>query len=126
MNIESFPQVTSAHGGTFNMPAGPAFSPRAFPRRFAFLAFFPERKIQRILFFVMDVNARAGNHFFQITSGQTAVLFVITYRKIYISIHTISISFLFEDADQSNHLFHVLGGLWSHSGSLNSQRPHIL
>ena len=107
------------------MPSGPALSPWAFPERFTFFAFFPKRKIQRILFFVIDVNARAGNHFFQITSGQTAVLFVITYGKIYISIHTISISFLFEDADQSNHLFHMLGGFRGYRGSLNSQRRHI-
>ncbi|MPN56904.1 hypothetical protein SDC9_204597 [bioreactor metagenome] len=41
VNIEAFTQVFVGHGRAFNMPAGPARSPGAFPRGLTGLCLFP-------------------------------------------------------------------------------------
>src|SRR5664280_2889886 len=117
MNIKSFAKIFSAHSGTFDMPARPALSPGTFPERFSFLAILPENKIQRVFLFIINVHARTGDHFFQITSGKAAVLVKIIYRKIHITLDTIGMTLLQKNADKGDHLRYMLCRFRGHGRS---------
>ena len=60
MNIERLPEQFAAHGRAFDVPAGTAVAPRAFPRRFAWFGGFPQHEVQRVALVGIHVHALAG------------------------------------------------------------------
>ena len=60
VNVKRLPEQFVAHGRTFDVPAGTAVAPRAFPRRFAWFGGFPQHKVQRVAFVGIHVHAFAG------------------------------------------------------------------
>ena len=59
MNVEGFAEIFLAHRGTLDMPSWATRPPGAVPCRLLWLAFFPQRKIQRIAFGLVDLDAGA-------------------------------------------------------------------
>src|SRR3990167_7201066 len=54
VNIKALSEIFESHRRTFNMPAGPPFSPRRMPKNIAVfrLPSFPQYKVRRLLFAV--------------------------------------------------------------------------
>src|SRR5690606_31349312 len=60
VDIERLTEVLHAHGGTFNMPAGPPRSPGTVPRRLPLARAFPECEVGRVAFAIVSFHTRAG------------------------------------------------------------------
>ena len=109
VEIEAFAKVFHAHGRAFNMPARASVAPRAFPVRFAGFGCFPQRKIKRVMLFVVNVNAGAGHHIFQLASGKFAVAVKLFNAVIYIAVKLIGIAFINKGLYNIDNFLHMLG-----------------
>src|SRR5438445_123822 len=77
MEIEAGSEQFHAHAAALNVPAGPAFAPRAGPEYLAIVGGprFPERKIRhRFLFILITPHPLAHAHLFEIQLNQLAIL----------------------------------------------------
>ena len=68
MEIKGGTKIFHAHCRTFNMPARTTFAPGGIPGGFSRFCRFPESKIHRILFPVINIDPCAGQHIIQIPS----------------------------------------------------------
>src|ERR1700680_1470549 len=82
MDVKLFAEVVLAHGGALDMPARPARSPWAIPRRLARLGLFPKGEVERIALFFAHRNTLAGAELIEITPAQGAVAWIFGDRKI--------------------------------------------
>src|SRR6516165_2111465 len=74
VNVEGLPQVFHAHGGAFDVPAGPAFAPRTFPGRLPRLGALPQREIAGVALAVADLDPRSRFQLFRIAIAELAVI----------------------------------------------------
>ena len=75
MEIKGFAQILQRHRRTFDVPSGPSFAPRTFPRRLARLRGLPKREIHRILFPRVHLDPRARHHIVKIAPAELSVIF---------------------------------------------------
>ncbi len=98
------------HGGAFNVPAGAARAPGAFPGGFAGLGALPEGKVHRIFFEVADFDARTGLHFFNPAAREATIIRIMGDAEVDIAARGISIAAVNEALHHADNLIHLLGG----------------
>ena len=122
VNIEGVAQIGGAHGGAFDVPAGPAHAPRAFPRRFTGLLGLPQGEVQRILLQLVHTDPCAAFQIFQILAAQTAIGREGADAEIYVSLAFISKAVVHQLLDHGDDLGHMLRGPGMHRGGADAQR----
>ena len=126
VNVEGLPQKALAHDGALDVPAGPPFSPGAFPPGLPLLARFPEGKIQRVAFFVIDVHPGARHHLIQVSAGQLSISGEILHGIIDIARNLVGQSPLHQPLNQVDHSANVFRGPGRHRRRDDSQFSHVL
>ncbi len=73
VDVEGFAQAAGRHHRALDVPARPAGAPRRCPARLARLGAFPEDEIQRVLFGLVDLDARTDAQVLDLLARQLAV-----------------------------------------------------
>ena len=106
------------------MPPRTAFAPWAVPRRFIGFGRFPQGKVSRIAFFVIDGHTRARQHVFHIATGKFPVRRKCRDVIVHIAVQRIGVSFRNQSFDHANNVIHVLGYARIAIHPANMQRIH--
>ena len=119
-------QIFLAHGRAFDMPAGTAFAPGAFPERFAGLGRLPQGKVQRILLFFTGSHAGTGLQFVQAATGELAVRRIGTHAEVHVAgRHGIGLALGDKLGTEILHLLDVSGGAGLVIGTHHVQAIHV-
>ena len=108
MNIDGIAEDFLGHRGAFNMPAGPAWPPRAVPCRFARLRSLPERKIGGMSRAAVCLGPGPGKHLFEAATAQFAIVFVASAVEIDVAIKRVSKPLFDQRSNNVLHFFDVL------------------
>ena len=108
MNIEIFTEMFAAHSRAFDVPAGSAVAPFAFPGRLSFFCFFPEGKVERIFFLLINFNPRARFQIIYIFPAQLSIAVKFGYIKKYITINVVSVPFFFKCFNHLQNVIHMV------------------
>ena len=111
VNVYSFSEIASDHGGAFNVPAGSSVSPRGSPVRLAGLGCFPKGKIHRILFDLSDVDSCAGLKLLKRLMRKLSVFLEFFGAEIYVAVHGISKAFFNKRRNYADNFADILGSL---------------
>src|SRR5438132_10559403 len=103
VDVECLAEVLHAHGRAFDVPAGPARSPRAVPRRFAWFRSLPESEVAWIAFLAADLDASSRFHLGRIAVAELAVVRIASDVEINITPSRIGIPLV---AQALHHLDH--------------------
>ena len=125
VEVKAFTKVFHAHGRAFNMPSRAAFAPRAFPVRFARFGCLPQRKVKRVVLFVVNVDACARHHVFQLAAGQFAVTVKFFHAVINIAVHFVSIALIDKGLHHVNDFRHMLGNARVNMRAADIQHIHF-
>ncbi len=73
MDIKAFAKVFVTHGRTFNVPAGPPFSPGALPVWLTGFGWFPQSEVQRTSLFFVHGDSGTRLHIIGVAVGQFSI-----------------------------------------------------
>ena len=124
VEIKCITEIFSTHRGAFDVPPRTAFAPWAVPRRFIGFGRFPQGKVSRIAFFVIDGHTRARQHVFHIATGKFPVRRKCRDVIVHIAVQRIGVSFRNQSFDHANNVIHVLGYARIAIHPANMQRIH--
>ena len=103
------------------MPSGTAVSPGGFPIGLAFFGFFPNGKVQRTVFFVIDVNAGTDFEIVDVLAGEFAVSGKFVNGKVDIAVDVVSHAVVDEFLDHGDDVGDGLGDPGMDIGAANAQ-----
>ena len=119
-------KIFLAHGRAFDMPAGTALAPGAFPEGLARLGRLPQGKVQRILLFFTGSHTGTGLQFIQAAAGELAVRRIGTHAEVHVAgRHGIGLALGDELGTEILHLLDVFGGAGLVIGTHHVQAVHI-
>ena len=126
VNVKRLPEQFAAHGRTFDVPAGTAVAPRAFPIRLARFGGFPQHEVQRVALVGIHVHALAGAQVVQRFAGKLAVFGKFAHGVIHVAVGR-GIGFAVGDQifNHGNHLADVFGGFGLDVGAQHAQRVAV-
>ena len=124
VDVEGFSQQLAAHGGAFDMPAGPSRAPRAGPGGLTGLGLFPERKVAGGPFPIGRVPAFAL-HAVDRTVAQLAVARVFGDFEIHVALRLIREPAVHELLDELHDVPDVFGGARHVIDLVDAQRPQV-
>ena len=124
MEVECIAQIVGGHGRAFDVPARASLAPRAFPEWFAGLCRFPKCKVSRISLFIIDFDAGAGQHIFDLASGKLAVVFECRNVIVNIAAKDIGMPLLDQCLHHIDDVLHVIGHSRIHIGTTDMELIH--
>ena len=122
VNVKGLFQFGAGHGGTFDVPARPAFSPGTVPRRFAGFFFFPQRKIVGMSFFFIHFDASSGLKFAPFLVGKFSVFRKGFDFEVDSILGFVGVAFFDQFFDDLDHLGEVVRGFGLFGRRLDAQR----
>ena len=108
------------------MPAWTALAPRAFPERLSWLGRFPQGKIHRICFALVNLYSGSCLHILQLTTAKLAVFWEFLHAEVHIPFQLIGIAIIYQLLHHSNNVRNMLRNLWIKVCSLHIQLVHSL
>ena len=123
VDIEGVTKQLLAHGRAFDVPAGAAFAPRAFPKiYFIRLGRFPQHEVQRIAFKTVHFHPLTGAQIIQRFTGKLAVSGKFAHGVIHIAIGgRIGFAVGNQAFNHADHFADMLGGFWLDIGAQHTQ-----
>ena len=108
VNVDRIAEDLLRHRGTFDVPARPARSPRAVPRRLAGLGALPQGEVGGMMLAAVSLRARPGQHLGQAAAAQLAVVLVLRAVEVDVTVERIGVALPDQRADDLLHLLDVL------------------
>lgn len=125
MDIEGLAQMLDRHCGAFDVPPGAACTPWTGPGRLAWLAAFPQGKIHRMPFALINIHACPGLKIFQLALREAPVRWIHVDLKVDVSVDGIGQPLFDQRVRDLDDLLDMLGGLRFLRCPHNSQLTHI-
>ncbi len=110
MNVDLRTQVAQRHRGAFDVPAGPAGTPRTLPGGFARLGSLPKGKIARELLELVDFHPCPGDQFVEALMLQCAVVLFHPYPVEDVATRLVGVPFVDQALHDLDDLRHLFGG----------------
>ena len=107
VQIERIAQIVRRHRRAFNMPARATLTPWRFPVWFTRLCSFPNSKVQRIFFLVIDINSSTCLQFFHRLTGKLAIVGKRSGAEVNIAVGFICMTAFHELLHHVNNQIHV-------------------
>ncbi len=120
MNVDLFAEMSHIHRRAFNMPTRTTGTPRAIPGRLTRFCRLPKRKIHRMFFAFVHLNARTGVHGLKRASAQLAIIRIVFNIEVNIAIDFVGIPLRNQLFNHFNNLWHVFSGAW-----INRSRQNV-
>ena len=112
VQVDGLAQMFMDHRGAFNVPAGTAFAPAGAPGRFTGFCRFPQCKVKRIFFLLVDIDSCAAFQLLNGLVGQLAIFIKFTGAEIYIAANMVGITLIFQLFHDPNNVVHGFGCFW--------------
>ncbi len=126
VNVEALAQQVQRHGGTLDMPAGPAIAPRRFPAGLVAARRFPQHKIHRIVFVVCHLDPLAGAHVFQLATRQRAVFGIGIDVEQHMPLCRVGMALFDQHLNHRDHLGDIFGRARLERRAQRPQRVHVV
>ena len=107
VQIERIAQIVRRHCRAFNMPARATLAPWRFPVWFTRLCSFPNSKVQRIFFLVIDINSSTCLQFFHRLTGKLAIVGKRSGAEVNIAVGFICMTAFHKFLHHVNNQIHV-------------------
>ena len=108
------------------MPAWTALAPRTFPEWLSRLGRFPQGKIHRICFTLVNLYSGSCLHILQLAAAKLAVFRELLHTEVHIPFQLIGIAIVYQLLHHSNNIRNMLRNLWIKVCSLHIQLVHSL
>ena len=126
MNVDRLAEMRLDHRRAFDMPAGTAARPGAFPSDRLGRRRLPQDEVCGILLVVGDLYPGAGDHRLPVAPAQNAVIGVARHVEEHMAGHFIGVAGLDKTSDHLDHLGDMLGGVGRDRRLADAQRAHVV
>ena len=126
VNIEGIAEVFFGHGGAFDMPAGTAFAPGAFPIGFAGFRRFPQREIEGISLLLAHGDSGAGLHFVDGAAGKFAVGFEFADFEVDVAVDFVGEAVVDDLLYHGDDIVHMFGDPRMNRSFLHAETAGVL
>ncbi len=118
-------ETPRAHGGAFDVPAGPPGSPRAVPRGLPRLRALPQREVHRVLLALVHLYPRARVHLIKPAVAELSVIGVTQHPEVHVAIERVRVSHLDEPRNVRDNVLNHRARAWILVRALHVQRVHV-
>ena len=125
VDIDDIAQMLVDHGGTFDVPARATTAPGRLPAGLVVAGRFPQNKVAGVSLVVGHFHSGAGEHVFQFTTGELAVVGHGFHREQHLPIRLVGVALFHQGGDHLDHLGDVIGGLGDDVRGFRVQRCHV-
>ena len=124
VNVQALAQVGHGHTGAFNVPAGTARPPRAFPRRLAGAGALPQGEVHGVFLVLVYLDATARLHPLQGAVAQFAVALAALHPEEDVAARGVGVAGVHQPADGLDDGADFLCGAGVDVGAANVQGVH--
>ena len=126
VDVQALAQVGHGHTGAFDVPAGTARPPRAFPRRFAGAGALPEGEVHGMFLVLVYLDAAACLHSLKGAVAQLAIALALLHAEKDVAAGGVGVAGIHQLADGLDDGADFLGGAGVDVGAADVQRVHRL
>ena len=127
MNIKRTAEIFVTHSSTFYVPARKTHTPWAVPLLYVIrLCLFPQRKVGRMAFLVVDLHSRTAFLVVEIDSAELPVSGEFFNRKINSVVRFVRIAFFQQSNDNFYHFGNIVGGFGSDRRTVYIERLKVV
>lgn len=125
VDVDHVTQVLVDHGGALDVPARAATAPGRLPARLLVGGWLPEDEVAGVAFVVGHFHPGAGEHVFQLATGQLAVIGHGFHCEQHLAVGLVGVALFHQGLDHGDHFADVIGGLGDDVRGFRVQGRHV-